>query len=286
MKLLLRVIDGPAAGTERLLSPAAPFVIGRGQEADLGIPGDRFLSRRHLAIFHQRGGWWVKDLDSRNGSTLNQQPLGAPMALADGHIVGAGNTRIQVFAGETSETVGGAADAPTSRDRAAETLNELAIDLYALIDLTRYPRLVAPPAAGAGTARWAVVGEDSAALQLRLVKLDGDLALLRTLTAHDPEHGGAVLFSSDAPTEALVAHLADILWVQTDDGRRWLFRYYFPAILRAFLSDCSAATAARFFGPVTRFLLTADDARSLTSFSRTPRGVLPRQVPLDRLCFG
>ncbi len=57
---------------------------------------DTLISRHHALLKHQDGMWFVQDLDSTNGTTLNDKAL-IPRRLAsitDGSILQVGDTRI------------------------------------------------------------------------------------------------------------------------------------------------------------------------------------------------
>jgi pSer/pThr/pTyr-binding forkhead associated (FHA) protein len=56
------------------LVPGSPVVIGRGGENQIVLHSNR-CSRRHCEIFSKNGDWFVRDLDSRNGTRLNGHPL-------------------------------------------------------------------------------------------------------------------------------------------------------------------------------------------------------------------
>ncbi|NLK42040.1 MAG: FHA domain-containing protein [Planctomycetes bacterium] len=51
--------------------PAAVTVIGRGTEAAIRIP-DNAVSRRHAELSFHEGSWFIRDLDSSNGTFLNE----------------------------------------------------------------------------------------------------------------------------------------------------------------------------------------------------------------------
>ena len=63
--LVLRVVDGPGAGTARALD-ARTLLIGRDPGVDLRI-ADGSLSRRHARVVPTGEGWVLEDLDSANG---------------------------------------------------------------------------------------------------------------------------------------------------------------------------------------------------------------------------
>ena len=52
------------------------WTVGRDLENDICIP-DMTVSRKHVRIFFERGQYFIMDLSSLNGTTLNKQPLSA-----------------------------------------------------------------------------------------------------------------------------------------------------------------------------------------------------------------
>src|SRR6476620_3516416 len=57
------------------LAPARQ-TIGRGDDADIRIPGDYVhVSRRHAEVWMENDGHWIMDLDSTSGTRLNSVPL-------------------------------------------------------------------------------------------------------------------------------------------------------------------------------------------------------------------
>jgi pSer/pThr/pTyr-binding forkhead associated (FHA) protein len=70
-------------------------VIGRDPEADLSID-DEAVSWRHLEIESRGGVLMATDLDSRNGTALNGEPLDRPRRLRDGDTLAIGGHRLEV----------------------------------------------------------------------------------------------------------------------------------------------------------------------------------------------
>lgn len=80
----------------RVLTPTAePFVhsfegdslvIGRSSDADLPL-ADRFLSRQHARLFRDGERILVEDLDSHNGTFLNDQPVKAATEIRPGDVI-------------------------------------------------------------------------------------------------------------------------------------------------------------------------------------------------------
>jgi DNA-binding NtrC family response regulator len=73
----LRIVAGPDAGFERVFARRV-VVVGSGAECDL-VLDDGAVSRRHLRIEGQRGGYRVTDLDSKNGTWFAGARLGEVM---------------------------------------------------------------------------------------------------------------------------------------------------------------------------------------------------------------
>ena len=83
---------------ERHLFSRSQLVIGRDPTNDLRT-GDSTVSARHARLSFHHGQWWAQDLDSRNGTFLNGEPLSEPLALADGDELRCGAVVYQVRLG-------------------------------------------------------------------------------------------------------------------------------------------------------------------------------------------
>jgi len=73
----------------------APLTIGRTGENDLALEGDEFASARHARIDPRRDGVWVLDLDSTNGTFVNDRRIDSPHRLSPGDIVRVGETELR-----------------------------------------------------------------------------------------------------------------------------------------------------------------------------------------------
>ena len=69
---------------------ARPVTLGRAPENGLAFPDDLLLSRRHLVVQADSAGWYVVDLGSKNGTTINGERLAAPHRLQHGDRIVAG----------------------------------------------------------------------------------------------------------------------------------------------------------------------------------------------------
>lgn len=71
------------------------LVIGR-EEGDLLLPGDSSASRTHARIFRQKGQIWVEDLDSTNGTWINNHRITDQRVLNRGDILLIGKTEFHL----------------------------------------------------------------------------------------------------------------------------------------------------------------------------------------------
>jgi hypothetical protein len=72
--------------------------IGRSQEADLRID-DRYASGLHARIFSREGHSYVEDMNSTNGTLLNDASLRGEAELVDGDVVRIGDSEFRFEAG-------------------------------------------------------------------------------------------------------------------------------------------------------------------------------------------
>ena len=72
--------------------------IGRSGEADLRIE-DRYASGLHARIFSREGHAYVEDMNSTNGTLLNDAELHGEAELIDGDVVRIGDTEFRFEAG-------------------------------------------------------------------------------------------------------------------------------------------------------------------------------------------
>jgi serine phosphatase RsbU (regulator of sigma subunit) len=73
--------------------------LGRSRECDLVLP-DVLLSRRHAEIVRTPVGWVVRDLDSMNGTRLNDERIKGERPLAPGDVVTVAGWRLAFMEGE------------------------------------------------------------------------------------------------------------------------------------------------------------------------------------------
>lgn len=80
MYTFLTYSNGPQAGTNVLLEGEKEFRIGRGDDCDLMLK-DPMASRVHAIVQRTSDGWFLRDLQSRNGTLVNGQKIDEALLL-------------------------------------------------------------------------------------------------------------------------------------------------------------------------------------------------------------
>jgi hypothetical protein len=86
----LVIVGGPTSGQVISLSDATA-VLGRAATCQVVIEDD-YASRRHARIALRDDGYWLRDLDSKNGTLLDGQPVTGEVRLTDGATIQIGDT--------------------------------------------------------------------------------------------------------------------------------------------------------------------------------------------------
>jgi len=105
----LTVTLGRDIGTHYLLDPALEMRVGRGTECQIQL-NDPLCSRVHAILRNLGGRWHVRDVDSRNGTFVNDQKID-DSSLADGHYLKIGSTEFQFHQSRQRPTLPGDPDA-------------------------------------------------------------------------------------------------------------------------------------------------------------------------------
>lgn len=72
------------------------YTFGRRDECDVVLPYDTQISRRHASLFQRDGKWYLKDLESRNGTYLGQQKIDDATGILPGQMFRIGRTWLRV----------------------------------------------------------------------------------------------------------------------------------------------------------------------------------------------
>ena len=86
-------VGGPTSGQATPLLDVTT-VLGRAATCQVVIEDD-FASRRHAQISLRDDGYWLRDLDSKNGTLLDGQPVAGEVLLEDGAVIQIGDTRLR-----------------------------------------------------------------------------------------------------------------------------------------------------------------------------------------------
>ncbi|MGB0560941.1 MAG: FHA domain-containing protein [Spirulinaceae cyanobacterium] len=93
-----------AGQTQKIFQPQGIWTMGRGAANALTVL-DEHLSRHHAAIqYITTQGFFIHDLQSTNGTFLNQEPVAAPIQIREGDRLRVGSTVFSFFCCQTSQT--------------------------------------------------------------------------------------------------------------------------------------------------------------------------------------
>ena len=70
--------------------------IGRDELAQIRLQHDEAVSNIHARIFRKEENWWVEDLQSTNGTFLNEDPIITPTIIVAGDQITCGKTTIEI----------------------------------------------------------------------------------------------------------------------------------------------------------------------------------------------
>jgi pSer/pThr/pTyr-binding forkhead associated (FHA) protein len=100
---------GPALSLRRLRADGAPehvypltkesCFIGRSPSVEVSL-ADETVSVVHARLWRTGGRWWLEDLDSRNGTLLNEIPVAKPAVLCAGDRIRIGRILLDFHADE------------------------------------------------------------------------------------------------------------------------------------------------------------------------------------------
>lgn len=88
-------LGGARSGT--LIPIEGELVLGRTEESTMAIDDDS-LSRRHARLFTLMGNYYITDLESTNGTFVDGEKIGEPVALKDGARIQLGLSTVLRFA--------------------------------------------------------------------------------------------------------------------------------------------------------------------------------------------
>lgn len=93
----LRVMESslPDMPVNSLIDLAPVTTIGRNLRNTIVLE-DSFVSGDHAVVTWRDARWWLEDLDSRNGTLLNDVPILSPVVISDGDIIILGSVKFRL----------------------------------------------------------------------------------------------------------------------------------------------------------------------------------------------
>jgi hypothetical protein len=101
-----------------------------------------------------------------------------------------------------------------------------------------------------------------------LIRLRGDHPFTEELLRDGWGESWGCYVATPLSLRELRSHLRRFLRVQTEEGKRLVFRFYDPRVLRAYLPTCTSEEIATFMGPVTRFVMEDAGGAAALTFER------------------
>lgn len=89
-----------------------------------------------------------------------------------------------------------------------------------------------------------------------------------------------IYFRSETSLRNLRNHLRGFLRVRDEAGRRLIFRYYDPRVLRIYLPTCNSEELRTIFGPIDQFLMEGEDPATVLEFTFDGRSLQQRAILL------
>jgi pSer/pThr/pTyr-binding forkhead associated (FHA) protein len=101
MKIVYVIVkSGPLEGHKYIVKSDAPILIGRSEEANIRIAYDEFCSRRHASIYWKDEKCLIKDLESTNGTQVNDLKIRGAVEICNNDVIRLGNTELLVSISE------------------------------------------------------------------------------------------------------------------------------------------------------------------------------------------
>jgi hypothetical protein len=263
MEVALVGLSGPAAGTRAEVPVGVRILVGRGGKAQHSIAADGKLAEEHFEIGCAAGRCAVRDLGKEGGTHVNGRKVGtAPLDVRHGDVILAGSShfRVRIHVPEIWTDL-------TPAEKALLALLYGAGErVWAILDAAREDRI--PAFLEACDAEHVSLFEGPRARDLKsvapfLAMIPNGSKILRILLREGWGKSWGVFFTSSGSMADLRKHLQQFLSMQDAMGRRYIYRFYDPRVLRSSLPTTVGYERVRFFGPIARFVLEAPDGAAV-----------------------
>src|SRR5215203_1753267 len=110
------IVSQPGHKTLRVELLDGVTTMGRADGNSVRLRHDRNVSRHHAQITSREDGYWLSDLTTRNGTTINGNFVEGEQKLAGGDVISLGGTSTIEFCGEAPKSNPGdsAVDSPAA----------------------------------------------------------------------------------------------------------------------------------------------------------------------------
>ena len=111
-----------------------------------------------------------------------------------------------------------------------------------------------------------------------LVQLDREDRFTRYVIANGWGNSWGTFLRTEVGIKQLRRHLKQFLRVRDRAGRRLIFRYYDPRVLRAYLPTCTPEELDTFFGPVSSFVMEGESSEVILEFRNEGNRLLTHRL--------
>ena len=115
-----------------------------------------------------------------------------------------------------------------------------------------------------------------------LVQLDHGYRDTHRLIQRAWGNSWGVFLKTGTSLKRLRRHLRELLVVQDTNGRRLVFRYYDPRVLRIYLPTCHAGELRTVFGPIETFWTESESPEEMLEFGFRDRSLEKRTISLGQ----
>ena len=91
--LTLSMEDHPTRSRE---FSTAEVIIGRDTNCEFSLPDDETISSHHSRLSFHHGQWWLEDMNSTNGTFLNDEIVTTPTVIITGDEIRVGTLKIHI----------------------------------------------------------------------------------------------------------------------------------------------------------------------------------------------
>lgn len=92
----IAIVEGPLRGSHMDLGTLEDIVLGRANDCDF-VTGDDYSSAHHSRLFRRGSDWFIEDLESRNGTSVDGVRIDQPERVGVGTDIKMGRTTVRLM---------------------------------------------------------------------------------------------------------------------------------------------------------------------------------------------